>query len=110
LIYEFAGKLFGVAEKELDLETQYVAFQNPLPVFFGVGAEVKFVALYEPSALIHQAEIGLEPSAHVPSLRVLYRAICLKLARRGRVSSKGKVVCKIRRRMTPFPANLPIIA
>jgi hypothetical protein len=41
-----ACKLFGVSEKELDLETQCVAFQGPFPVFFGVGAEVEFVALY----------------------------------------------------------------
>ena len=39
------GKLLGVTEDELDLETQGVSFQNPGPVFFGVGTEIKFVAL-----------------------------------------------------------------
>jgi hypothetical protein len=40
-----AGELFGIAEDELDLETQGISFQNPGPVFFGVGTEIQFVAL-----------------------------------------------------------------
>lgn len=39
------GKLLGIAEDELNLETQSVSLQNPGPVFFDVGTENEFVAL-----------------------------------------------------------------
>lgn len=40
-----AEKLFGVAKEKLDLKADAVTLQYPSPVFFGVGAEVKFVCL-----------------------------------------------------------------
>lgn len=39
------GKLFGIAEDELDLETQGVSLQSPGTVFFGASTEIQFVAL-----------------------------------------------------------------
>jgi len=34
-----SGKLFGISEDGLNLETQGISLQNPRPVFFGVGTE-----------------------------------------------------------------------
>lgn len=40
-----AQELLGVAEKKLDLKTDTVAFQYPLPCLVRVGTEVQFTTL-----------------------------------------------------------------